>query len=134
NPNVTGEVLNEALRLQQALALSRYRDEVRALATAFSQSSRLQTPPETLLRSIAADEEAMPDYTAAIGEQNRAEPYRRKLSFMWQKLSLALDRLNRVPRPPSPDHAAIYRRAGDLLADLHAVAAGLDEPLLRGPF
>src|SRR5919199_347178 len=134
NPNVTGEGLAEALRLQQILAVSRYRDEVRALATAFSQSAQLQAPPETLLRSIAADEEAMPDYTAAIGEQNRAEPYRRKLSFIWQKLSLALDRLTRVPHLPSPDHAAAYRRAGDLLADLHAVAAGLDEPLLRGAF
>jgi phosphoenolpyruvate carboxylase len=134
NPGVTGEVLAEALRLQQVLAVSRYRDEVRALATAFSQSARLLAPPETLLRSIAADEEAMPDYTATIGEQNRAEPYRRKLSFIWQKLSLALDRLTRVPRPPSPDHAAAYRRASDLLADLHAVAAGLDEPLVRGPF
>src|SRR5919204_2654069 len=134
NPGVTGEVLAEALRLQQVLAVSRYRDEVRALATAFSQSTRLQAPPKTLLRSIAADEEAMPDYTTAIGEQNRAEPYRRKLSFIWQKLSLALDRLTRVPRPPSPDHAAAYRRAADLLADLHAVATGLDEPLVRGPF
>jgi phosphoenolpyruvate carboxylase len=134
NPGVTGEVLAEALRLQQILAVSRYRDEVRALATAFSQSAPLQAPPETLLRSIAADEEAMPDYTAAIGEQNRAEPYRRKLSFIWQKLSLALDRLTRVPHLPAPDHAAAYRRAGDLLADLHAVAAGLDEPLVRGPF
>src|SRR5437868_9643313 len=134
NPGVTGEALAEALRLQQVLAVSRYRDEVRALATAFSQSARLLAPPEALLRSIAADEEAMPDYTAAIGEQNRAEPYRRKLSFIWQKLSLALDRLNGVPCPPSPDHAAAYHRAGDLLADLHAVAAGLDEPLVRGPF
>src|SRR5205085_5240752 len=134
NPGVTGEVLAEALRLQQVLAVSRYRDEVRALATAFSQSAQLQEPPETLLRSIAADEESMPDYTATIGEQNRAEPYRRKLSFIWQKLSLALDRLTRVPRPPSPDHAAAYRHAGDLLADLHDVAAGLDEPLVRGPF
>src|SRR5439155_71530 len=123
----------EARRLQQALALSRYRDGVRALATAFSLSARLQSPPETLLCSIAADEEAMPDYTAAIGEQNHAEPYRRKLSFMWQKLSLALDRLNRVPRAPAPDHAAAYRRVDELLADLHAVAAGLDEPLVRGP-
>src|SRR5436309_851699 len=110
-------VAAELARLdQEALALSRYRDEVRALATAFSQSSRLQAPPETLLRSIAADEEAMPDYAAAIGEQNRAEPYRRKLSFIWQKLSLALDRLNGVPHPPSADRAAAYRRAGDLLA------------------
>jgi len=45
NPHVTGEVLTETLRLQQALALARYRDEVRALATLFSQSERLYAVP-----------------------------------------------------------------------------------------
>ncbi len=137
NPYVTGEVLTETLRLQQGLALARYRDEVRALATLFSQSARLHEVPDALRRSIAADEEAMPDYTAALGDQNRDEPYRRKLSFVWQKLSLALDRVDGTPRPPSPDHAAAYRRAGDLLADLRAIAATLaappDDALLRGP-
>ena len=138
NPNVTGDVLAETLRLQQALILARYRADVRALATAFGQSARLMAPPAALLDSITADEEAMPDYTAAIGDQNRNEPYRRKLTFIWQKLGLALDRVHGVPRPPSPDHAAAYRRAGDLLADLHVIAAGLanspDDALLRGPF
>jgi len=42
-----------------------------------------------------------------------------------------------TPRPPSPDHAAAYRRAEDLLVDLHAVAAAVaappDDALLRGP-
>src|SRR5204863_10037014 len=79
NPGVTGEVLAEALRLQQVLALARYRDEVRTLATAFSQSARQLAPPEALLRSLAADEEAMPHHAAAIGQQNRPEPYRRQL-------------------------------------------------------
>jgi len=137
NPHVTGEVLIETLRLQQGLALTRYRDDVRALATMFSQSARLHGVPDALLRSIAADEEAMPDYAAALGDQNRDEPYRRKLSFVWQKLALALDRVDGTPRPPSPDHAAAYRRAEDLLADLRAVAAALgappDDALLRGP-
>jgi len=137
NPHVTGVVLTETLRLQQGLALTRYRDDVRALATLFSQSARLQAIPDTLSRSIAADEEAMPDYTAAIGDTNGDEPFRRKLSYVWQKLSLALDRVNGTPRPPSPDHAAAYRRAEGLLADLRVVAAGVgappDDALLRGP-
>ncbi len=137
NPHVTGEVLTETLRLQQALALTRYRDEVRALATLFSQSERLSTTTDALTRSIAADEEAMPDYAVALGDANRDEPFRRKLSFVWQKLSLALDRVRGTPRPPSPDHAAAYRRTEDLLADLRAAAAAVaappDDALLRGP-
>jgi len=136
NPHVTGEVLTETLRLQQALALARYRDEVRALATLFSQSERLYAVPDALARSIAADEEAMPDYAAALGDANRDEPFRRKLSFVWQKLSLSLDRVRGTPRPPSPDHAAAYRRAESLLADLRIVAAAVaappDDALLRG--
>ncbi len=138
NPHVTGPVLLETLRLQQGLVLARYREEVRALSRLFSQSARLRTPPAGLLDAIAADEEAMPDYAALIGERNRDEPYRRKLSFMWQKLALALDRVHGVPRPPSPDHAAAYRRADDLLADLRALGDGLSSPpddaLLGGPF
>jgi len=137
NPHVTGAVLTATLNLQQGQALARYRERVRRLSTTFSQSTRLHETPAALLRSIAADEEAMPDYTQDIGERNRDEPYRRKLSFIWQKLSLALDRVHGVPRPPAPDHAAAYRRAEDLLSDLRAVAAGLDrEPdraLLDGP-
>ncbi len=137
NPHVTGEVLTETLRLQQALALMRYRDEVRALATLFSQSERLYTPSDALARSIAADEEAMPDYAVALGDTNRDEPFRRKLSFVWQKLSLALDRVRGTPQPPSPDHAAAYRHAEDLLADLRALATAVstppDDALLRGP-
>src|SRR5579883_548741 len=137
NPHVTAEVLRETVRLQQAVILAHYRDAVRELAAAFSQSARLHAPPPGLLESIAADEQAMPDYAAAIGEQNRDEPYRRKLSFVWQKLELALDRVHGVPRPPSPDHAAAYRGAGSLLADLQAVADGLRRPpnaaLLQGP-
>jgi len=137
NPHVTGAVLTATLNLQQGQALARYRERVRRLATMFSQSNRLREAPAELLRSIAADEETMPDYTQEIGERNRDEPYRRKLSFIWQKLSLALDRVHSVPRPPSPDHAAAYRCAEDLLSDLRAVASGLDrEPdraLLDGP-
>jgi phosphoenolpyruvate carboxylase len=137
NPHVTAEVLRETVRLQQGVILSHYRDEVRDLAADFSQSARLHPPPAGLLQSIAEDEQAMPDYAATIGEQNRDEPYRRKLSFIWQKLDLALDRVRSVPRPPSPDHAAAYRSVGPLLVDLRAVADGLrqvpNEALLHGP-
>jgi len=140
--DVLGEVKGalyyvDTMRLQQGLVLARYHDEVRALATLFSQSERLYTIPDALARSIAADEDAMPDYAVALGDANRDEPFRRKLSFVWQKLSLALDRVRGTPRPPSPDHAAAYRRSEDLLADLRAVAAAVaappDDALLCGP-
>jgi len=122
---VTGAVLAETLRLQQGTALAFYRDRVRGIATTLSQSTLLHDVDPALGASIAADEKAMPDYTLTIGEQNRDEPFRRKLSYVWQKLSITLDRVDGVPRPPAPDHAAAYRRTEDLLDDLRVVSAAL---------
>jgi phosphoenolpyruvate carboxylase len=42
---------------------------------------------DELLESIAADELALPEYAAELGDQNLDEPYRRKLSLMWRRLA-----------------------------------------------
>ena len=41
---------------------------------------------DELLESIARDERELPAYAEQIGEQNRDEPYRRKLCFVWWRL------------------------------------------------
>jgi len=59
---------------------------VRALAAATGVSSRITPVSDELVRSIERDERELPDYAAAIGDQNADEPYRRKLSFIWHRL------------------------------------------------
>src|SRR5256714_3335274 len=86
NPNAGPDTVAEALERGRRLLRIRYRDEVRALAAAIGVSSRLTPVDEELVASIARDERELPEYAAAIGDQNADEPYRRKLSFMWRRL------------------------------------------------
>jgi phosphoenolpyruvate carboxylase len=86
NPNTSAETVADALARARVLLLVRYRNDVRALAAELGISSRLTPVSEELLESIAADEAALPEYAAAIGDQNADEPYRRKLSFIWHRL------------------------------------------------
>ncbi len=86
NPHAGPETIREALDRARALALARYRAEVRQLAAALGLTTTLVAVSEELLDSIAADEHDLPGYAAEIGEQNRDEPYRRKLSFVWWRL------------------------------------------------
>ena len=86
NPHAGPETVREALDRGRALALARYRAEVRDLAAALGLTTTLVGVSDELLRSIARDERELPAYAAQIGEQNRDEPYRRKLSFVWWRL------------------------------------------------
>ena len=89
-PHAGPETIEEALDRARALALARYRAEVRELA-AFARRRRRRSSASRreLRRSIARDERELPGYAAAIGAQNADEPYRRKLSFVWQRLGEA---------------------------------------------
>ncbi len=86
NPQTNVETLAEARDRATSLLLQRYSADVRALAAELGVSSRLTPVSEELLRSIAADEAELPEYTVEIGDQNLDEPYRRKLSFVWRRL------------------------------------------------
>ena len=86
NPNAGAETITEALDRARRLLRLRYRDEVRALAAEIGVSSRLTSVDAALLESIARDEHELAEYADVIGDQNRDEPYRRKLSFMWRRL------------------------------------------------
>ena len=78
--------IEEALARARALALGRYRDEVRSLAVEIAASRSLVAVSGELDRSLQRDEQELPWYAAEIGSRNELEPYRRKLSFMWWRL------------------------------------------------
>jgi phosphoenolpyruvate carboxylase len=108
NPAVGADTVAEALARARALTLRRYRDEVRELAAALGVSSRVVPPAPELIGSIERDERELPEYAAAIGDQNVDEPYRRKLSFVWRRLD-----------------TGSYRSASELSADLDVVDRSL---------
>ncbi len=107
NPAAGPDTIAEALDRARELALTTYAAEVRELAQAAGISSRIVTPAPELLASIAQDERELPEYTAELGDQNLDEPYRRKLSFVWKKLRIALEGDERG-----------YRCSSELEADL----------------
>ena len=111
NPYVTPEVFRDALGLHRELAMGLMRDRLRGLAEGLGISIRLTGVSDELLASVAADEASMPRTAAEIGDRNAREPYRRKLSFMWERLDPAGE------RP--------YRVAGELVADLELIERSL---------
>jgi phosphoenolpyruvate carboxylase len=124
NPAAGPDTIEEALTRAQSLVLSRYCDEVRALAASLGVASSLTPVSRELLDSIERDERELPDYATQIGAQNEREPYRRKLSFVWWRLGndgyqspdeLAAD-LDVVDRSLRAHRGA--RIADGLLADL----------------
>lgn len=112
NPNVTPEVLHEALSLQRDMALRLLRERVRELAGALGISRRMVAIPEELDASITADAASMPATRQEIGEHNADEPYRRKLWYVWARLD---------PRSEHP-----YAGAAELVADLELIRRSLE--------
>jgi phosphoenolpyruvate carboxylase len=117
NPAAGPGTIAEALERARALALSRYREEVRELAVALGISSRLGGASKELLESIGHDEAELPAYAAELADRNLEEPYRRKLSFVWRRLGNELDGAGEPG----------YRSPGELAADLTLIDTSLRE-------
>jgi phosphoenolpyruvate carboxylase len=115
NPEAGPDTIPEWLDRARRLALTRHRVEVRGLARAIGVSTRMVPVSDELLRSIERDERELAAFAAEIGDQNFDEPYRRKLSFIGQRLDNLLD------RAAEPG----YADAGGLLADLELMDASL---------
>ena len=111
NPHARAKTLRDALRAQKQVVLSRYRDSVLALSVQYSQSIRWTGADPSLAASIADDEARMPEATHDLGERNRDEPYRRKLSLVHHRLEASLAQLQggRAERPYSTARRAARR-------------------------
>ena len=114
NPAAGPRTIEEAVARARALVLGRYRTEVRDLATYLGVADTLVEVSPELRRSIARDERAMRTYAARIDRTNEDEPYRRKLSFVWQRLGETL-----AGREDG------YGSPAELLADLELVDRSL---------
>jgi phosphoenolpyruvate carboxylase len=109
NPAAGAETIAEALERARTLALAHYAALVRDLAVTIASHRALVDVSDELEESLARDERELPAYAAEIGAQNTLEPYRRKLSFMWWRLT--------NDRYATPD---------DLLRDLRTIRGSLE--------
>ncbi|TMC39718.1 MAG: phosphoenolpyruvate carboxylase, partial [Chloroflexi bacterium] len=114
NPNADAAMLTQTLHLQRRTLLTLYRERVRALARDLSQSTSLTSVSPQLTDSIQRDETELDDYAATLNPGTREEPYRRKLSFIWRRLTATLD-----------EESGAYRSAEQLAGDLDLVDASL---------
>jgi phosphoenolpyruvate carboxylase len=113
NPSCTPQVLRETLALHREVASRMLRERVRELSAALGISRRMVGVSEALEASIDADQEALPAAAAEIVTHNVDEPYRRKLWFVWERLS---------PTSEQP-----YRSTDELIADLDILRRSLIE-------
>lgn len=116
NANVAPDAVIAAHERARASLLRRYLRTVESLQARFSQDERRGGASAAFLASLDADLAALPDVRYTIGPRQEAEPYRRKLSFVHRRLTLAL-----------ADAPGGYGDASALLADLDAIDANIRE-------
>jgi len=86
NPLVRPESVRVALELARSLILGEYIKDVKALSDSLSSSLRQAGAAEAMLSRLADYERTMPGVHLLWGEQNKAEGYRRFLSYVVHRL------------------------------------------------
>ena len=86
NPLVKPECIRDALDMARALILRQYLDDVEALSDRLSSSRRQTSVSEEMLARLEHYERTIPGVHLAWGPENRAESYRRFLSYMFHRL------------------------------------------------
>jgi phosphoenolpyruvate carboxylase len=87
NPAVTAEVTRRTLLLQKSLAIRLYLAAVYKLANEFSQADWLVPTATELMESLRDDALNMPVTAEAIARRSEHEPYRRKFTHIWHRLT-----------------------------------------------
>jgi phosphoenolpyruvate carboxylase len=116
NPFVKPKTLNTALELHRELILNRHLDSALSLAEHLSQSVRLAAISEELESSIERYEWLLPDTAREFANQERNEPYRRKMLLVAARLRRTLE---------DPGSSAAYDSAAELKEDLLVVRRSL---------
>jgi phosphoenolpyruvate carboxylase len=123
NPNVTPEVAVDTALAQTTRVLELYIHAVEALGSSLSQSTLRVGVSQELVASFDVDRKAMPELAEKLKTKTEHEPYRRKTSFMAERLRATRQALLDVRAhggdPRFGDHA--YRSPGEFLRDLHLI-------------
>ena len=135
NPFVGPDTMLEALTLQRGYIIEHYRSTIKNLAQEYSQSLNHLQITDELRQSLEQDARRLPDYEKTFGPPMALEPYRHKLSFMWNRLEATKSSLPALKTSPfllSQDEqiktetiTPAYADADELLTDLRLVQKSL---------
>ncbi|HTB21550.1 MAG TPA: phosphoenolpyruvate carboxylase [bacterium] len=130
NPFVTPKVTAEVVAEMRGMALRLHARSLRRLYQRLSMSQQQVGVSRALIHSLRDDENNFPRLNERLSDDIAAEPYRRKLSFMLEKLRRSAVEgrrvLKRVPGS-APEPGTWYPSAAALLEDLDLIDASLRE-------
>ncbi|MGA2045436.1 MAG: phosphoenolpyruvate carboxylase [Roseiarcus sp.] len=119
NPFVTADVLRETMRLQSALALGHYLDELHLLGGELSVSGTLMRVSPALVE--------LAERSTDRSTHRHDEPYRRAIGGIYSRLAATARELDHVVVARHPlTEAPPYRAAAELVADLDVIVASLE--------
>ncbi|MGD0723243.1 MAG: phosphoenolpyruvate carboxylase [Roseiarcus sp.] len=119
NPFVTADVLRETMRLQSALALGHYLDELHELGGELSVSGTLMRVSPALVE--------LAERSTDRSTHRLDEPYRRAIGGIYSRLAATARELDHVVVARHPlTEAPPYRAAAELVADLDVIVASLE--------
>jgi len=130
NPFVTPKVTAEVVAEMRAMALRLHARSLRRLYRRLSMSEQQVGVSRALLHSLRDDANNFPELNENLSDDIAAEPYRRKLAFMLEKLRRSAAEGRRVlRRSPGarPEPGTWYPSAASLLADLDLLDGSLRE-------
>ncbi|MFP4599178.1 MAG: phosphoenolpyruvate carboxylase [Persicimonas sp.] len=133
NPNVTPQVTRETFEKQRSVAITKHIEAVEKLRQELSVSARHVELPDLLFESIDAHAHSVTldaDTLDALDRNYRHEPFRKKLTYVIQKLEAALDRGAFPPEDAADEDAAGDGKpqnyaAADFRRDLEVIDAAL---------
>ena len=115
NPFVTDDHLQVTLGRARRVALQSYAASARELTRALGLAEHLSGASGELRESIERDDRELPWVAEAVGERNRTEPYRHKLTAIHRRLD------SELAGRDEPGYAA----GGELAADLAVIDRSL---------
>lgn len=140
NPNVKPETTEMALRMQTRQVLEEYLPRVAELIHLLTHSSHLCSFSDSLLSSIASDEQHFAEQAfSSKPERFSTEPYRRKLSMMRYRLGCNLDAVQAhlSDNATAENSADSYPSEKEFLDDLFLIRDSLigngDQAIANGP-
>jgi len=116
NPLVKPECTHDALDAARGLILREYMNDIDALSDRLSSSRRQNAVSPELLSRLVHYERTIPGVHLAWGPHNRAESYRRFLSYVFHRLQQS--------REPA-DAPAAYRSAAEFEDDITLIRSSL---------
>ena len=128
NPYVTARETRYALRMQAREVLTEYLRRIDHLASRLSFSARWCAPSDAFWQSLAADEQRIAAHTGVRAERFAAEPYRRKLYLMRQRIAAMVDQLQtelRLRAERSERSPVAYDNAAELIDELRIMRESL---------